>query len=87
MLGSGSILLMRNLRARRRVEAQRSAYDVAVTQLRSLADRGAPDADGADDWFVELSAIVRRYLEQRYEIRAPELTTEEFLLVATKEHG
>ena len=29
-----------------------------------------------------LSAIVRRYLEQRYEIRAPELTTEEFLQVA-----
>jgi hypothetical protein len=83
VLASGSILVVRNLRAKRRVEAQRSAYDVAVTQLRSLADRGAPDADGADPWFVELSAIVRRYLEQRYEIRAPELTTEEFLLVAT----
>ena len=43
----------------------------------------APAAETADAWFVELSAIVRRYLEQRYDIRAPELTTEEFLLVAT----
>ncbi len=83
MLFSGTILGLRALRARRRIEKQRSAYDEAVSQLRSLEDRGAPDDTGADAWFVELSAIVRRYLEQRYEIRAPELTTEEFLLVAT----
>jgi hypothetical protein len=83
MLISGTILGIRALRARRRIEKQRSAYDEAVAQLRALEDRGAPDDTGADAWFVELSAIVRRYLESRYEIRAPELTTEEFLLVAT----
>ncbi len=83
VLGSGSILAIRGLRNRRRVEAQRSAYDEAVSHLRALERRGAPDATSADAWFVELSAIVRRYLEHRYEIRAPELTTEEFLLVAT----
>lgn len=80
---SGSVLGYRALRARRRVLKQRSAYDEAVAQLRALQDRGAPDAAKADAWFVELSSIVRRYLEHRYEIRAPELTTEEFLLVAT----
>jgi hypothetical protein len=83
MLGSGSILLVRALRARRRIAAQRSAYDEAVAQLRTLEDRGAPDTNDADAWFVKLSSIVRRYLEHRYDIRAPELTTEEFLLVAT----
>ncbi len=82
VLGSGSVLLVRAIRARRRIEAQRSAYDEAVTQLRVLSDRGAPDAETADAWFVALSAIVRRYLEQRYGLRAPELTTEEFLNVA-----
>ena len=30
-------------------------------------------------FYVELSAIVRRYLEDRFELCAPELTTEEFL--------
>ena len=40
--------------------------------------------DDADAWFVELSAIVRTYLEGRYEIRAPELTTEEFLQEASR---
>lgn len=83
VIGSGSILLFRAMRSRRRVQQQRSAYEDAVTHLRRLEDKGAPDADSADAWFVELSAIVRRYLEGRYEIRAPELTTEEFLLVAT----
>ncbi len=83
VLGSGSILLLRGFRARRRIAQQRSAYEEAVTRLDALAKRGAPDAETADGWFVDLSAIVRLYLEQRYDIRAPELTTEEFLLVAT----
>ncbi|MDQ3366025.1 MAG: hypothetical protein M3680_11410 [Myxococcota bacterium] len=76
---SGGVLLVRGLRARRRIEQQRSAYEDAVAQLRALEDRGAPDAATADSWFVALSAIVRTYLEKRYGIRAPELTTEEFL--------
>jgi hypothetical protein len=83
IVGSGSILAVRGLRAKRRIEKQRSAYDEAVAHLRALEGRGAPDSATADSWFVELSSIVRTYLEKRYEIRAPELTTEEFLLVAT----
>jgi hypothetical protein len=83
VLASGSVLGYRAFRARRRIEKQRSAYDEAVAQLRALEDGGPPDDTAADGWFVALSSIVRRYLEQRYEIRAPELTTEEFLQVAT----
>lgn len=81
VVGSGSVLAYRTLRARHRIEQQRSAYDVAVSQLRALEQDGAPEAAAADAWFVTLSSIVRRYLEQRYDIRAPELTTEEFLQV------
>lgn len=83
VVGSGSVLGYRAWRARRRIERQRSAYDEAVFRLRELEQAGPPDETAADAWFVSLSAIVRRYLEQRYEIRAPELTTEEFLQVAT----
>jgi hypothetical protein len=83
VIGSGSVLGYRALRARRRIEQQRSAYDEAVAQLRALETAGPPDAAAADSWFVALSSIVRRYLELRYDIRAPELTTEEFLQVAT----
>ena len=35
-----------------------------------------------DEFFVELTDIVRRYLEQRFDLHAPELTTEEFLDIA-----
>jgi hypothetical protein len=79
---SAGTLAYRSLSRRRRIAEQRSAYDLAIGRLRALADRGAPIAADADGWFVELSAIVRAYLEKRYALRAPELTTEEFLLVA-----
>lgn len=79
-----AVALWRRWKARRAIARQRSAYDEAVAELRLLEDAGAPDVDTADAWFVRLSAIVRRYLESRYEIRAPELTSEEFLLVALR---
>lgn len=81
---SASLLLVRGWRSRRRIAAKKSAYEDAITKLRSLEARGAPAADVADAWFVELSAIVRSYLEHRYDIRAPELTTEEFLQAASR---
>jgi hypothetical protein len=74
----------RRLRAQRSRRLKQSAYEAAVSRLRGLEDRGAPDDAGADAWFVELSGVVRRYLEGRYDIRAPELTTEEFLQVASR---
>jgi hypothetical protein len=79
-----ALLLAARLRARRQVRAQVSAYDAAVSSLAQLQARGAPDEGAVDAWFVELSMIVRRYLEGRYDIRAPELTTEEFLVVAQR---
>lgn len=83
VIGSGTVLALRARAARRKIAARRSAYDEAVARLALLQQRGAPDPAHADAWFVDLSAIVRGYLEHRYEIRAPELTTEEFLLVAS----
>jgi hypothetical protein len=80
----GSVVGVRAWGATRRRAAQRSAYDDAIAKLHVLEARGAPSADDADAWFVELSAIVRTYLERRYDIRAPEQTTEEFLLEAAR---
>ncbi|MBV8755697.1 MAG: DUF4381 domain-containing protein [Deltaproteobacteria bacterium] len=84
MLGAGGVLAWRVLGTKRRIAEQRSAYEDAIAALASLQKRGAPSAEDADRWFVELSAIVRRYLEHRYDIRAPELTTEEFLQEAAR---
>jgi hypothetical protein len=84
LLGLGGIAMWRVLGTKRRIAEQRSAYEDAIAALADLQKRGAPGAEDADAWFVALSAIVRGYLERRYDIRAPELTTEEFLQEAAR---
>jgi len=62
-----------------RRRSRRSAYEIALARLRQLQRLPRVTPQEIDLFFVELSAVVRRYLEDRYEIRAPESTTEEFL--------
>jgi len=60
---------------------QRSAYEIARAELDQLLAAGRPRAETMDAFYVSLSLIVRRYLENRFSLRSPELTTEEFLNV------
>lgn len=77
-------LVWRSLAAARAKGRRRSAWEVARGRLDALSARKLPtDEDEIDNFFVELSALIRRYLEDRFELRAPELTTEEFLQVAS----
>jgi hypothetical protein len=76
---AGGVVLVRFLRSRALERARITAYDRAMGRIAALEQRGLPVAGDADAWYVELSDIVRRYLEDRYGVRAPELTTEEFL--------
>jgi len=69
---------------RSRVEPTISPYERASVALAQLESRGLPDEETRDEWYVQLSHIVRRYLEGRFALRAPELTTEEFLRVAQR---
>ena len=69
---------------RGRVKAQ-SAYEIALERLARLRALPRPNAASTvemDAFFVELSGLVRRYLEDRFALHAPELTTEEFLDIA-----
>ena len=65
--------------ASRQKARRRSAYEIAMGRLTELVNRSRDEPEQVDAFFVELSAIVRWYLENRFELRAPELTTEEFL--------
>jgi hypothetical protein len=79
------LLALRSRRRRLRAEVRRSAAEIAFGRLAALEGRGLPEGrDAADGWYVELSDIVRRYIEDRFGIRAPELTTEEFLREARR---
>ena len=73
--GAGVVFWLRRAEARARV----TAYDRALARLQRLERRGLPKAAELEGWYVELSDLVRRYIEARFGLRAPELTTEEFL--------
>lgn len=79
-----AFFVLKRFRGYRERQVRISAFDVAMTRLGQLEARGLPEGEDADDWYVELSAIVRKYLEDRYGLRAPELTTEEFLREARR---
>ncbi|MFQ5655810.1 MAG: hypothetical protein ACE5GW_13905, partial [Planctomycetota bacterium] len=83
ILAAASPFLLRAWSRWRRLARRRSAYEVARTRLDRLLARPLPGAEDVAPFFVELSGIVRRYLENRFELRAPELTTEEFLEAAS----
>jgi hypothetical protein len=67
--------MIATLERRRRL----SAYQMARGELDALLSAGRPTAETMDAFYVELSQIVRRYLENRFALRSPELTTQEFL--------
>lgn len=77
-LGGLAFAWLRRAEAR----ARETAFDRAAARLDRLRRQGLPDAAGLDAWYVELSDIVRRYIEARFGLRAPERTTEEFLAEA-----
>ncbi len=80
----GAVMALLRWRSSRAQIAKVDAYQAAMQRLAVLEARGLPTGETADAWYVELSSIVRRYLEDRYRVRAPELTTEEFLLEAQR---
>jgi hypothetical protein len=51
----------------------------ALGLLRQLEEERLPDQGLFDPFYVQLTRIVRQYIEQRFELKAPEQTTQEFL--------
>ncbi len=78
-LAGGGYLGLRAFAAWRSRSLRRSAYDLAKAELDALLMAPRPGAREMDAFFVALSGIVRRYLENRFGLRSPELTTEEFV--------
>ncbi len=62
----------------------RPAHEVATEALHALRARRLPEAGEWKEFYSALSGIVRRYLEDRFAVRAPEMTTEEFLAATAR---
>lgn len=59
-----------------------SPIERALYELEELLRKGLPGRGFYKDFYVELTMVVRRYIERRHAVRAPNLTTEEFLRAA-----
>lgn len=55
------------------------ADEIAMRDLHALRARNWIEEGAAEPFYVELSRIVRNYIEDRFGLRAPEQTTEEFI--------
>ena len=66
--------------ARRVKEHRMSPIERAWVELDRLLKKGLPGRGRYKDFYVELTMVVRRYVQRKYGIKAPHLTTEEFLM-------
>ncbi len=89
-LGTGILVLAAGLifaafkifSSRRRAETEQpelSAYEKAIARLKRLRAENLVERELYEEFVIELSRIMRVYIGERFDVRAPEKTTEEFL--------
>ncbi len=59
-------------------------WEKALRRLRELKAKDLPSQGLYEPYYIQLSWILRYYIEDRFGIRAPELTTQEFIETALK---
>jgi len=72
-------LLLRSRRAKELVRIFRPAHELAYARLRALVAEELVEAGRIKEFYDRISGILRHYIEDRFDLRAPERTTEEFL--------
>lgn len=76
-LVAGLVALVRYV-ARRVKEHRMSPVERAWVELDRLLKKGLPGRGRYKDFYVELTMVVRRYVQRQHGVVAPHLTTEEF---------
>ncbi|MBP7831211.1 MAG: hypothetical protein KA248_14985 [Kiritimatiellae bacterium] len=82
-LGLVTARVLRRPRTILHYPAPEPADTLALRALRRLREKGLIEQGAAEPFYVELTGIARRYLENRFGLRAPERTTEEFIREAS----
>ncbi|MBN2269184.1 MAG: hypothetical protein JXN61_01130 [Sedimentisphaerales bacterium] len=72
-------LLMRRKRAMELIRIFRPAHEIAYARLRALVKEDLLKGGRVKEFYERISNILRHYIEDRFDLRAPERTTEEFL--------
>jgi len=61
----------------------RPPHEVAFEALSNLRQEDLPGRNRYEEYYIRLSGIVRTYIEARFGMKAPEMTTEEFLQIVS----
>jgi hypothetical protein len=78
--GAGGLwLYFRRKKTKAAVRIFKSPHEIAYARLQSLIQRDLVKAGKVKEFYEAISDILRHYIEDRFELRAPERTTEEFL--------
>jgi hypothetical protein len=73
------LLFLRRRKTEQAAEASKTPWEVAYERLRVLDQQGYPRLGRYEPYYVDLSSILRYYIEDRFHVHAPERTTPEFL--------
>jgi len=72
-------LLLRRRRTKQLVRIFRPAHELAYARLRTLVAENLVEQGRIPEFYERISGILRHYIEDRFDLHAPERTTEEFL--------
>ena len=84
---AGGVYLWRRRRGKRAREAEPPppAHEIAFRQIREVLDEGLLDRGEFKLFFSRISDVLRHYIENRFGMRAPRYTTEEFLAAINRD--
>ena len=80
--GVAVLLFLKRRRIRERLIPPLSAHEKAYRKLQALLESGLLDEKRYGEFTAAVADILRQYIEDRFGLRAPERTTEEFLAEA-----
>jgi len=73
-------LCLRRKRVAELVRIFKPAHEIAYNRLRALVKEDLVKKGKIKEFYEQISNILRHYIEHRFNLRAPERTTEEFLI-------
>jgi hypothetical protein len=76
----GTWVYLRHKRIDKLVRIFKPAHEIAYARLRALVKDDLIKAGKVKEFYERVSNILRHYIEHRFDLRAPERTTEEFLI-------
>lgn len=76
---AGGWILLRRKQVAKLIRIFKPAHEIAYERLKALVKENLVEAGNIKEFYERISSILRHYIEHRFDLRAPERTTEEFL--------